>query len=503
MSATLGSSSQTASSQYCGAADDLRRGVQSNGASDRPQPASGLATVTGFPVGTGRGRSGYAGQRQPGAWRTAFTHDSARGAASATFSATTAARLAKNQSATVTATIDANSKTATANLVAPAVISGVTCDATSLSVGEVSTCTITLSAPSTGSTVTLQSNNPLLTVTGSVTVAAGGTSATFPATAAASIPKDQSANVTAVLDGVSTTATISLVAPAALVVSGPSNLATIALGGSISGSLTVSGGVAPYKFAATGVPAGLTFADGRIAGTPSAPGSYSVGVTVTDSGNSLATTTISFSVFGIVETSLAPAVTSSSYSATISATGGSPPYTFSGSGLPPKFSLSTAGLLTGTATDPGTYTITVAAKDSNGVANLASFPLNVTAPPLKVPGGPLSDSTVLVSNSQDLSANGGQPPYTWTLAGGALPDGMSLLPKGTISGTPNHTGAYTFTVKATDANGTSSDGAYSINVIPAPVTITTPSPLPSGMVNVDYPVQGIGRREGLRLTPSK
>jgi uncharacterized protein (TIGR03437 family) len=94
-------------------------------------------------------------------------------------------------------------------------VSTLACNPTSLGQSAVSTCTVTLTqtAPAGGSSVTLGSNNALLTVPASVTVAAGATTATFNATAGASIASNQSATVTATLGVSSQTATISLVAP--------------------------------------------------------------------------------------------------------------------------------------------------------------------------------------------------------------------------------------------------------------------------------------------------
>ena len=91
--------------------------------------------------------------------------------------------------------------------------------------------------PTAGSSVTLGSNNARLTVPGTVTVAAGATTATFNATAAASITSNQSATLTATLGTSSKTATISLVAPGLL-----STLACIptSLGQSAVGICTVT-----------------------------------------------------------------------------------------------------------------------------------------------------------------------------------------------------------------------------------------------------------------------
>src|ERR1019366_2387832 len=104
--------------------------------------------------------------------------------------------------------------TVTIALVAP-LVSGVTCIPTSLGQSAVSTCTVTLTqtAPTGGSSVTLGSNNARLTVPASVTVLAGATTATFSATAGSSIPSNQNAIVTATLGASSQTATIGLVAP--------------------------------------------------------------------------------------------------------------------------------------------------------------------------------------------------------------------------------------------------------------------------------------------------
>jgi uncharacterized protein (TIGR03437 family) len=88
------------------------------------------------------------------------------------------------------------------------------CSPTNVVSGSASVCTATISqaAPAGGATVALASNNALLTVPSSVTVGAGGTTASFSATAG-SIPADQAATVTATLNGQSRTANLSLVAP--------------------------------------------------------------------------------------------------------------------------------------------------------------------------------------------------------------------------------------------------------------------------------------------------
>lgn len=76
----------------------------------------------------------------------------------------------------------------------------------------------------------------------------------------------------------------------------------------------------------------------------------------------------------------------------------------------------------------------------------------------------LPDGVIGTAYSQTLSASGGYGSYGWTISSGALPDGLSLSSGGIISGTPTKTGKFSFTVKATDTNGTTASQALSILV---------------------------------------
>jgi hypothetical protein len=67
----------------------------------------------------------------------------------------------------------------------------------------------------------------------------------------------------------------------------------------------------------------------------------------------------------------------------------------------------------------------------------------------------LLNATNGVSYSVSLSASGGTPSYTWSLASGsaALPSGLSLSPSGVISGTPSQSGTFDdIIVQATDSS---------------------------------------------------
>lgn len=60
-----------------------------------------------------------------------------------------------------------------------------------------------------------------------------------------------------------------------------------------------------------------------------------------------------------------------------------------------------------------------------------------------------------VAYTYNLQAEGGMPPYTWSLAGGKknkLPQGLTLASDGTLSGIPTKAKTATFTVQVTDAS---------------------------------------------------
>ena len=284
-----------------------------------------------------------------------------------------------------------------------------------------------------------------------------------------------------------------------LQLSGSGNLGDILLGHSISGGFTATGGVPPYTFSAGSLPSGISFNAGSFSGTPAAPGSYSFTVFVTDSTGHEVYTSVSYTVFGFSGGALPPAVAYTPYSASVnSAAGGFPPYTYTGTGLPPGLTISSAGVVSGSTTKAGNFSLGITATDSAGLQATATYTLTVgPPPPLAVPGGALSSVTVNTPTSQTLAATGGAPPYTWGLVSGALPPGLTLQSSGTINGTPSQTGSYSFTARATDTTGASAVGSYSMSILAPPVTILSPSPLATGMATVDYPAQTITASGGV------
>jgi hypothetical protein len=91
---------------------------------------------------------------------------------------------------------------------------------------------------------------------------------------------------------------------------------------------------------------------------------------------------------------------------------------------------------------------------------------------------------------QLLTVGGGAGPYQFTLAGGALPLGISLTSSGLLSGTPTTPGNYHFTLNAIDLSSfCSGSRAYTITVDAPCSTLTIiPPSLPNGATGLPYSV---------------
>lgn len=125
----------------------------------------------------------------------------------------------------------------------------------------------------------------------------------------------------------------------------------------------------------------------------------------------------------------------------------------------PGLSFNTSnGVITGNPTATCSQSnLKIRGTDTDGASafTATAFAINVTTPPL-APTGTLPGATAGTAYSAALNPNGGRSPYSWTLASGTLPNGLTLNTSGTLSGTPNALGTFTFTLKYTDAAGVTS-----------------------------------------------
>jgi uncharacterized repeat protein (TIGR01451 family)/CSLREA domain-containing protein len=141
-----------------------------------------------------------------------------------------------------------------------------------------------------------------------------------------------------------------------------------------SQTFTQTGGIGTTRFStASTLPMGLTLAsNGTLSGTPTQTGTFPILVKATDSNGCMGTgTTYNLVINCQTITVMNPATTTgtafSSFSQTFTQTGGIGTTTFStASTLPTGLTLSSAGVLSGTPTQTGTFPIVVKATDSNG-----------------------------------------------------------------------------------------------------------------------------------------
>ena len=103
-----------------------------------------------------------------------------------------------------------------------------------------------------------------------------------------------------------------------------------------------------------------------------------------------------------------------------------------------------------------------------------------TAPVITTPA--LSSLTQSVAFSQTLAASG-TTPITWTVSGGTIPAGLTLSAGGVLSGTPTGSGAYSFTVTATNTAGSDPQlftGTIGTTAVAPVITTTTLNTLTQG-----------------------
>ena len=143
------------------------------------------------------------------------------------------------------------------------------------------------------------------------------------------------------------------------------------------------------------------------------------------------------------------------YTASLTATGGQAPYSWSVTqgNLPAGLTLNGAtGVISGTPTTLGTASFTVQVRDSQPTPASAQANLSIAITnSFKVTTSELPNGTVGTPYQATLSAGGGVPPYTWSLVSGSLPLDLTLSTSGVISGTPTAAGTWSFTVQVADS----------------------------------------------------
>lgn len=136
---------------------------------------------------------------------------------------------------------------------------------------------------------------------------------------------------------------------------------------------------------------------------------------------------------------------------------------------------------------------------SAATTHFSRFAPIVSVAPVFVTSAPsLTNATAATPYAQQLAAQGGTPPYSWSLpAGSAAPAGLSLGTGGLLQGTPTLASNYAFLVGVSDSAGAAVEMAVTLTVLPASngvpsAVATNPSALPQGSGDSVVTVSGVG-----------
>ncbi len=268
--------------------------------------------------------------------------------------------------------------------------------------------------------------------------------------------------------------TYSLVINCPTITVNPATLPNTTIGLPYSQQLTQTGGIGAISWSSTGtLPSNMSLnASGLLSGAPTTAGNFTFTARATDANNCFGERQYTINVSNCPAITISPntlpgGAVGAAYNQTLSASGGTPGYTFtldSGT-LPTNVNLSVAGVLSGAPTAAGAFTFTVKATDQAGCLHTRQYTVVICATITVLPAdSALPSGMAGTFLSQSFSQTGGVGTSTWSNTG-TLPNGLALgSSTGVLSGTPTTPGPFNFMIRATDINGCFGERQYSINI---------------------------------------
>src|SRR5207248_1756351 len=161
------------------------------------------------------------------------------------------------------------------------------------------------------------------------------------------------------------------------------------------------------------------------------------------------------------------------------------PTSYNATGLPPGLSVNTStGLISGTPTTAGTYSVTINATNAGGTGS-ATLTLTIKPAPPVITSSLTTTGTVAAAFSYQITASNSPTSFNAT----GLPSGLTLnTSTGVISGTPTASGTFTVTISATNSRGTG-NATLTITISPPPPPVLTSALTANGTVGVAFTYQ--------------
>lgn len=300
-------------------------------------------------------------------------------------------------------------------------------------------------------------------------------------------PQSRAALITFLPGSSAYVARVATAAPAAAPGITTTSLPAGRVGTAYAAPLAATGGTGArtWSVASGSLPAGLGLSGSQITGTPTAAGTATFSLKVTDAAgrSSQRAFTITVTSFAITTSSLPAGVINVPYSVTLAASGGTGALTWSlqSGTLPAGLALSAAGVLSGTPTAGANANLTLKVTDSTGATATRSLTLAIST--FGITTTSLPAGKVGVEYAATIAATGGTGTLSWDVIAGSLPPGLSFW-DGDITGVPSKGGTFSFTVEVTDGGGATRSRAFTITV---PALAVTTTDLPAGVISAPYP----------------